>query len=509
MPLWDQGRSPQLAERSRRSCDFHRTPTRQGLPLCLSITTLVHGNDYASAGREKNIRWLDSELKKKFEIKTVIVGHSEKDAAEANILNQIIRATENGCELEADPRHAEFIIEELGLQNAKGVATPGEDNGHDEKGENGAELDQWMTQRFRSLTARANYLAADRPDIRFAVKEMCSDMSCPTNASWNKLKRLGKFLVGKARLVWKFGWESRCQEADGYSDSNWTGRKESRKSTSGEAVMLGTHVIRTWSKTQTTIALSSAEAELFGGVKTACETLGVASLLRDLGQDVSFRMHMDASAALGIAQRKGVGKVRHLSTGTLWLQEQDLKEILKVVKINGNHNIADIFTKNLSQLVMEKHLHFMGLEYRGGRAQAAAQLHSLSNQRSELRHKEGIEKMSPNNDSCRTVAEDRWESNGLWRNRIRWHDESRRQMFTPLNTAGGPRMACEVGSVRTTIGQYSNSGMFVKVDHWREVDKPNRQLKTGWCGFTVFTDKPLPEQVVNQLKAAARKRTSR
>ena len=85
--------------------------------------------------------------------------------------------------------------------------------------------------------------------------------------------------------------------------------------------MLGSHLIRSWSKTQATIALSSAEAELFGGVKTACDTLGIASLLKDLGQEVKLRMHMDASAALGIAQRRGVGKVRHLSTGTLWLQE--------------------------------------------------------------------------------------------------------------------------------------------------------------------------------------------
>ena len=85
--------------------------------------------------------------------------------------------------------------------------------------------------------------------------------------------------------------------------------------------------IRTWSKTQATIALSSTEAELFGEVKTACETLGVASLLKDLGQDVKLRMHTDASVALGTAQRRGVGKVRHMRAGTLWLQEKQSKKI--------------------------------------------------------------------------------------------------------------------------------------------------------------------------------------
>lgn len=71
--------------------------------------------------------------------------------------------------------------------------------------------------------------------------------------------------------------------------------------------------------TQSRIALNSAEAEHFGGVKTACKTLGIASLLRDVGQKVKLRMIMYASAALGIAQRYGVGKVRYISSSILWL----------------------------------------------------------------------------------------------------------------------------------------------------------------------------------------------
>ena len=68
--------------------------------------------------------------------------------------------------------------------------------------------------------------------------------------------------------------------------------------------MMGSHPIRTLSKTQSTIALKSAEAELFGGAKTACETLGIASILKDLGQDAKLRMHMDASAALELHSAK-------------------------------------------------------------------------------------------------------------------------------------------------------------------------------------------------------------
>ena len=218
-------------------------------------------------------------------------------------------------------------------------------------------------------------------------------------------------------------------------------------------MMLGSHVIRTWSKNQATIALSSAEAELFGGVKTACETLGIASLLRDLGQEVKLRMHMDASAALGIAQRRGVGKVRHLSTGTLWLQEQELKKILELCKIAGSLNMADIFTKYLGQSLMEKHLATMNLEYRGGRATAASQLHSVKDLKRALRQVKGeIRKAGNDATSRHGTCNDNWCNDRMGRSWVREHNDNRLQLFTPLNVTGGPQSSCEIGSVRTTIG---------------------------------------------------------
>ena len=463
------------------------------------ITTLVHGDDYASSGYDAELKWLDRELRRRFEIKTCVVSSSKEDLAETKILNRIIRVTPHGWELEADPRHAELIIEDMGLQNAKSVVTPGEDVSHDETGGDDEELDEYYTQRFRSLTARANYLSADRPDLQFSVKELCRDMSRPKQSSWNRLKRVAKFLIGKPRMVWKYCWEDCSSELDGYSDSNWAGCRVSRKSTSGGAVMIGSHVIRTWSKTQSTLALSSAEAELFGGVKTACETLGVASLLSDLGQEVKLRMHMDASAALGIAQRKGVGKVRHLSTGTLWLQEQELKDILKIQKIPGSDNIADIFTKNLGQAILQKHLDFMNLEYKGGRASAAAQLHTLRIAQRELKQlKWDILKAQQEAES--PIIGDSWIDNGNGRVRIREHSDGRRQLFTPLNVRHGPVSKLDVGSIRTTIGKFDRGGLFTKHDHWDNVKYQNQQLQTGWKGITVFSDKPLSDITIDLLK---------
>ena len=67
-------------------------------------------------------------------------------------------------------------------------------------------------REYRALAARSNYLAADRMDIQFAVKEMCRGMSAPTFGDRRKLKRLGRYLKGKPRLISEFGWQSRQRE---------------------------------------------------------------------------------------------------------------------------------------------------------------------------------------------------------------------------------------------------------------------------------------------------------
>ena len=125
---------------------------------------------------------------------------------------------------------------------------------------------------------------------------------------------------------------------DVVTDANWAGCKASRKSTSGGAMLLDSHVIRTWSKTQNTTAQSSAESELLAIVKAAKEAFGMISLAADVGTDLTARIHVDASAALGILERRGVGRVRHLAVGALWLQEQALRRAVEFMKVMGPSN---------------------------------------------------------------------------------------------------------------------------------------------------------------------------
>ena len=195
-------------------------------------------------------------------------------------LNRVIRVTEAGWEYEADQRHADLIVRETGADKMSTLSHPGGDKKAIEDEEQSDELQGKEATRFRAVAVRANYLAADRPDIQYSVKEVCRRMAKPVESDWKKLVRLARYLRGAPRLVWTYGWQEVGDgiAPSGYSDSDWAGDRTTGKSTSGGLVMRGVHLIKSWSRTQDSITLSSAEAELVAMAKLAMETLGVRSV---------------------------------------------------------------------------------------------------------------------------------------------------------------------------------------------------------------------------------------
>ena len=134
------------------------------------VSVMVHGDDYLCTGPEAALKRLKAKLSESFEIKSSIIGKTVHLEKEGKILNRIVRITSDGWEVEADQRHGELIAQELGLEKAKGLSTPGIDEPLKDDDE---VLTDWRAGKYRSLAARANYLALDRADIQFSVKELC------------------------------------------------------------------------------------------------------------------------------------------------------------------------------------------------------------------------------------------------------------------------------------------------------------------------------------------------
>ena len=209
-------------------------------------------------------------------------------------------------------------------------------------------------------------------------------MSQPTQASWEALKRLCRYLVGLPRLVFLYKWQT-VDTLEVYTDTDWAGCPRTRKSTSGGCIMLGSHVVKSWSSTQTSVALSSGEAEFNGVVRGAGAGLGFQSLLRDLGQNLPLRVWTDSSAAMGICSRQGLGKLRHLDTHTLWVQQAVRSKRMALVKIAGDVNPADMFTKHsLTRERLMKLTRLFDCQYLPGRAKSAPQTRTAPSGRTTM-----------------------------------------------------------------------------------------------------------------------------
>ena len=138
--------------------------------------------------------------------------------------------------------------------------------------------------------------------------------------------------------------------------------------------MRGTHMIKSWIPTQQSITLSSGEAELVAAVKTCTELIGVTQLMNDWGCNAEGEVYVDSSAAIGVAHRKGNGKLRHVKVGLLWIQEKVEEGEIDVKKVAGEETPADLMTKNVNAVKVEKYMNLIQEEFKEGRAEVSVEL---------------------------------------------------------------------------------------------------------------------------------------
>ncbi len=338
------------------------------------IACSVHGDDFTSSGPKDALDWLETKISEKYEI-TIgpRLGPGPEDGKEARALNRVVRWCTDKVEYEADPRQIEQLVADCGLEGAKTMATPGVKPTFNE-----LEVDELLPTKlhtaFRGSAARGNYISADRIDCQFACKEVCRWMSKPNEQSWRALKRLVRYLSGLPRLVYVYR-QQQASCVDVYTDTDWAGCPKTRKSTSGGCIMFGSHAIKHWSSTQASVTLSSGEAEFSGVIRGAGQGLGYQALLRDLGVDVPLRVWTDSSAAMGICTRQGLGKLRHLDTHTLWIQQAVRNKRIELRKVAGEENPADLLTKHsLSREMLQSLVKLYDCEFRNGRAESAPKL---------------------------------------------------------------------------------------------------------------------------------------
>ena len=327
----------------------------------------VHVDDVISTGTAENLEWLQEQLKKQYELKTQMIGEWHDHSGV--YLGREIRWTSEGFEWRPNVEQIHKIIEAYGLQDGNSTNMPLTNTMLNM--EFGNPMSPEDASVFRSMAARANYVAQYRPDLSLATAVAASQMGTPHEGAEMLLKKLARYLIGREVAVTRFPWQYLDEPAlIVYTDSDWATEVRSRKSKTGGALYHGEHLVGHWARTQDRVARSSGEAELKAACTGIAELMGLAHLVRFLRPGVVRLEHrMDAAATIGMTQRQGAGALKHLSVRELWVQEVVQNESIVVTKVSRSQNPADALASvGRSADDFQRQMHMLNLTHEAARA---------------------------------------------------------------------------------------------------------------------------------------------
>jgi hypothetical protein len=124
----------------------------------------------------------------------------------------------------------------------------------------GEVLDSEDSTRYRSIVGALQYITLTRPDIAFSVNKVCQFLHAPTTVHWTAVKRILRYLRGTMALGLRLS-RSSSTSVSAFSDADWAGCPDHRRSTGGFAVFLGSNLISWSARKQATVSRSSTKAE--------------------------------------------------------------------------------------------------------------------------------------------------------------------------------------------------------------------------------------------------------
>ncbi|KAL4591551.1 hypothetical protein LXL04_004520 [Taraxacum kok-saghyz] len=216
---------------------------------------------------------------------------------------------------------------------------------------------------YRSLVGALQYISLTRPDVAFTVNKLSQYRHRPTTFHWTALKRLLRYLHGTLHhgLLLRRNYPLQLHA---FTDADWTGDKQTYRSTTGYIVYLGSNPIAWTSKRQLTLARSSTEAEFRAVASTTTEVQWVLSLLTELGYKPTVTPTIycnNLSATHYSANPVFHSRMKHLALDFHFVRENVQAGSLRVTYINGDDQLADALTKPLLKQRFHELLSKIGL----------------------------------------------------------------------------------------------------------------------------------------------------
>lgn len=204
-------------------------------------------------------------------------------------------------------------------------------------------------QSYRQLAGALQYLTITRPDICYAVQQICLFMHAPRDPHLHFLKRVLRYVKGTIDHGLHIS-SSSAHALIAYSDADWGGCPDSRRSTSGFCVFIGDNLISWSSKRQPTVSRSSAEAEYRAVANAVAETTWIRNLLLELHcpikqATVVFCDNVSAIYLTGNPVQHQ--RTKHVELDIHFVREKVRLGQVRVLHVPSSHQYADIFTKGL------------------------------------------------------------------------------------------------------------------------------------------------------------------
>ena len=312
------------------------------------LTCEVHMDDIHGCGATGHVDNHLDEIRRSLPLKKA-VRHTVGDTYEHLKKTHVIKSA--GRWIQPSTRYVLEVARRLGLENCKPAITPESEAIKPTTEDGESPLNEEQSTEYRSLTCTLLYAAHYIVEAQHGVRNLTMDLKTPNVKSWERLKRMTRYLMGVLdEGVWfeKKGEES-MKKMLITTDTDWAGCKRTRKSCGMTVIRVGGCVLYTQCTGQAIHAQSSGESEFYGNVSGVSAGRGLSNALDFIGMPVTMELESDSSAARGVLWRSGIGKIRHLEVKTLWIQDMVHAKELVVKAVKGAHNVADIGTKILAK----------------------------------------------------------------------------------------------------------------------------------------------------------------
>ncbi|KAK1609668.1 hypothetical protein QYE76_033341 [Lolium multiflorum] len=239
------------------------------------------------------------------------------------------------------------ILRHAGMLKCKPTATPMSSDKI--TAADGVLLTSDEATEYRSIVGGLQYLTITRPDISYAVNRVCQYLHTPRDTHWAAVKRILRYV----QSTLSHGLHIRPTTSgvlSAYSDADWAGSPDDRRSTGGYAVFFGSNLIAWSARKQATVSRSSTEAEYKAVANATAELIWVQSLLRELrvSQPQSPVLWCDNIGATYLSANPVFhARTKHIEVDYHFVRERVARRQLQIKFISSKDQLADIFTKPL------------------------------------------------------------------------------------------------------------------------------------------------------------------